>query len=126
MKKEQTIIGAVPSKPNSYRIIKKNGRPTLCKNAYIYKYENAFKMQCGKYRNANIEYLFKLNIDVYLHNMRQDLDNTLKIVLDCLQSCKAIKNDNQCTVIYARKFIDRKNPRIEFTIKPVVLGGEDE
>lgn len=90
------------------------------------QYERSFYLQCGRYRDALIDGFFGLDIDVYLKTMAQDLDNTLKIVLDCLQSCNAIKNDNQCTVIYARKFIDRANPRIEFTITPVVLGGEDE
>ena len=29
---------------------------------------------------------------------------------------KAIKNDNRCVAINARKFIDKNNPRIEFTL----------
>lgn len=57
-----------------------------------------------------------LDIDVYFKSDRPDLDNALKICLDMLQSCKAIKNDRLCTEIHARKLIDKDNPRIEFRI----------
>lgn len=78
-------------------------------------------MQCGKYRNANIQGYFELHIDVYFTTMSHDLDNTLKIVLDCLQAIKAIKNDNRCVKIVAQKFIDKKEPRIEFSLVEVKL-----
>ena len=48
-----------------------------------------------------------------------DLDNSLKCLLDCLQTCKAIKNDRNCVKIVANKYIDKNNPRIEFTIVEV-------
>lgn len=35
---------------------------------------------------------------------------------NCLQHCKAIKNDNNCVKIVAQKFVDRDNPRIEFKL----------
>jgi Holliday junction resolvase RusA-like endonuclease len=69
-----------------------------------------------------IEDLFELTIDVYVATMSHDLDNTLKIVLDCLQTAGAIRNDNKCTRIIARKFIDKKNPRIEFELKEIDYG----
>jgi Holliday junction resolvase RusA-like endonuclease len=52
-------------------------------------------------------------------SQKPDLDNALKIVLDCLQGCKAIKNDRNCVKITAQKFIDKINPRIEFTLNEV-------
>jgi Holliday junction resolvase RusA-like endonuclease len=48
--------------------------------------------------------------------MRSDIDNSLKVQLDCLQKCKAIKNDNLCVKIVAEKFVDKENPRVEFKI----------
>lgn len=91
----------------------------MFKTPALSKYEDAFYMQCGKYRNANIEGRFELHIDVYYPSDRSDLDNSLKCVLDCLQHCKAIKNDNKCVKIVAQKFKDEGNPRIEFTITEI-------
>lgn len=118
----QTIIGQAPSKPNCYRIIRIDGHGSLCKSAVLKRYERSFYLQCGSYRGKMIEDLFELTIDVYVATMSHDLDNTLKIVLDCLQTAGAIKNDNKCTRIVARKFIDKKNPRIEFELKEIDYG----
>lgn len=121
MKKEQIILGQCPSKSNSYKIIRRGGHGSLCKQKCLNDYEHSFFMQCGKYRNANIQGYFELHIDVYFTTMSHDLDNTLKIVLDCLQAIKAIKNDNRCVKIVAQKFIDKKEPRIEFSLVEVKL-----
>ena len=83
-----TIIGQVPSKSNGYRIIRIGGHSSLKKSDAL----------------------------VYFTSMSHDIDNSLKVVLDCLQSGGAIKNDNRCTHIVARKFIDKTNPRIEFRL----------
>lgn len=120
-KKEQVILGQCPSKSNSYKIIRRGGHGSLCKRKCLNDYEHSFFMQCGKYRNANIQGYFELYIDVYFTTMSHDLDNTLKIVLDCLQAIKAIKNDNRCVKIVAQKFIDKKEPRIEFSLVEVKL-----
>lgn len=119
--KEQVILGQCPSKSNSYKIIRRGGHGSLCKQKCLNDYEHSFFMQCGKYRNANIQGYFELYIDVYFTTMSHDLDNTLKIVLDCLQAIKAIKNDNRCVKIVAQKFIDKKEPRIEFSLVEVKL-----
>lgn len=115
----QVITGQVPSKSNCYRIIKINGHGSLAKTATLKKYEDSFYLQCSKYRNENIQGFFELHIDVFNSSNRQDLDNALKEVLDCLQSCSAIKNDRNCVKIVAQKFIDKENPRIEFEIREV-------
>ena len=107
-----TIQGQVPSKSNSYRIVTIRGHGSLAKTSALKEYEKSFFMQCGKLRDRMIEGLFELYIDVYYSSMRPDLDNSLKIILDCLQSVKAIKNDNQCVTITARKFVDKDNPRV--------------
>ena len=112
-----TIFGNAPSKSNCYKIIKKGKHMSLAKTPALKKYEEAFFMQVGRYRGALIDAYFKFSIDVYYPSNRSDLDNSLKVVLDCLQTSKVIKNDNKCTEIHARKFIDKKNSRIEIKIE---------
>ncbi|RNI26603.1 RusA family crossover junction endodeoxyribonuclease [Rufibacter latericius] len=109
---KQVIQGTCPSKSNCYRI----GTKGLFKTAALTRYENMFYIQCNHYRNRNITDYFELHVDVFYPNQRADLDNSLKIVLDCLQKVKAIKNDNKCVKIVAQKFLDAKEPRIEFQL----------
>jgi len=88
----------------------------MAKQKKLYDYENSFSIQMSEYNYKLIEGEFKFEVDVYYPNRRSDLDNSLKSTLDCLQKCKAIKNDNKCLEIIARKHLDKENPRIEFTI----------
>ena len=116
----KTVIkGNCPSKSNSYKIIKIGNHYSLGKTAQLKIYEDNFAIQASKLRNLNIEKEFEFVIDVYYDSKRPDLDNSLKVVLDCLQKVKAIKNDNKCISIKARKFKDKLNPRIEFEVIPV-------
>jgi Holliday junction resolvase RusA-like endonuclease len=115
----QTIRGKVPSKSNSYKVVVIGGHGSLAKQDKLKEYEKSFYLQCNHYRNRNIKGLFELTLKVYYENQRPDLDNCFKIVLDCLQSCKAISNDRNCVKIVAEKFIDKENPRIEFELKEV-------
>jgi len=115
----QVILGNVPSKSNCYRIIKLGNHASLAKTAALKKYEESFALQCGKYRNTNIDTLFEFYVDVYYPSKRPDLDNGMKIILDILQKIKGISNDNNCIKIVAQKFIDKENPRCEFYIKPL-------
>lgn len=112
----QTISGNCPSKSNCYRIVTLNGHGSLAKTKALKDYETTFFMQCGKYRNLNIDNLFEYHCKVYYPSMRTDLDNHCKIVLDAMQKAKVITNDNKCVKIVAEKFIDKENPRIEFKI----------
>jgi Holliday junction resolvase RusA-like endonuclease len=116
---KQVILGSCPSKSNCYRIIKIGNIYSLGKTNTLKKYEKDFYIQCNVYRDANIEDYFELYMDVFYPNQRSDLDNSLKVVLDCLQKVKAIKNDNKCTKIMVRKFLDKDNPRVEFILKKV-------
>lgn len=117
--KKQVILSPVPSKSNSYKIITLNGHGSLAKTAALKAYEKSFYLQCNVYRNKNIKGLFELHLNVYNGSQRPDLDNSMKVVLDCLQTCKAIENDRNCVKIVAQKFVDKVNPRIEFTIKEI-------
>lgn len=119
MKHEQIIYGSVPSKSNCYKIVTLAGHGSLAKTAAMKEFEKKFYLQCGKYRNRNIRGFFELYADVYFQSNQPDLDNSLKGLLDCLQGCNAIKNDRNCVKIVANKFIDKNNPRIEFTLVEV-------
>lgn len=111
-----TIKGTVPSKSNSYRIIKIGNHASLAKTTAMKKYEESFMWQVGGIRDLEYKGLFEFYIDTYFPSKRSDLDGCLKATLDCLQKAKVITNDNNCTLIHARKFIDKDNPRVEFKI----------
>lgn len=114
------IFGKTPSKSNCYRIIKINGHGSLCKTKGLKQYEKDFFIQIPpKYRGLDITDYFEFEIDVFYPSQRADLDNSLKVVLDCLQKAKVIRNDNKCVRIVANKALDKVNPRIEFIIKKV-------
>lgn len=113
-----TIKGDVPSKSNSYKIITIGGHASLSKTSKLKEYEKSFFLQCP-FRDKNITSFFMIDIDVFYANNRKDLDGSFKIILDCLQQCRVIKNDRECVEIHARKLVDVTQPRIEITIKPV-------
>ncbi len=120
---KQVIMGNIPSKSNCYKIItfrskdKEKQHASLAKTSALKKYENDFFIQCNKYRNKNIEGYFQIEVDVYYPTQKSDLDNSLKVLMDCLQKIGAYSNDNRCTRIVANKFLDKERPRIEFEIK---------
>jgi Holliday junction resolvase RusA-like endonuclease len=111
------IPGAPVSKSNAYRIITVNGHGSLAKSAAMKKYEECFLWHVGPMRGAKIDRPFELYLSVWFPSKRSDLDGCLKGILDCLQTAKVIKNDNNCCRIVAEKFIDKDNPRVEFTIR---------
>tara|TARA_R100000541_G_scaffold14382_2_gene23825 strand:- start:898 stop:1254 length:357 start_codon:yes stop_codon:yes gene_type:complete len=113
------VKGNCPSKSNCYKVIKIGYRCGLGKQKKLQKYEDSFKLQMLNYEYKLIEGNFKFIIDVFYDSRRPDLDNSLKVVLDCLQKCNAIKNDNKCLEIIAKKHLDKEEPRIEFTIIPL-------
>lgn len=86
------------------------------KSGSIREYEQSFYMQIGSLRNIEIGGLYEFYVRVYYPTMRSDLDNALKVLEDCLQHTRTLKNDNKCVKIVAEKFIDKLNPRVEFRI----------
>ena len=120
-----TIYGQCPSKSNSYRI----GYKGLYKTDKLKKYEKDFLLQLPKAKST-IEGEFEIIILVYYDSRRPDIDNSLKVILDCLQkesyipkgkyeikNERYIRNDNKCVNIDITKRLDKKNPRIMFWIK---------
>lgn len=106
------IFGTVPSKSNNY--VHGNGR--VYKSKAVKDYEDAFILQCDKYRNAMIDGPFELNMTVYYPSRRADLDGSFKVILDCLQKVRAITNDRNCVKINAERAIDKDNPHIRFNL----------
>lgn len=117
--KKQVILGNCPSKSNCYRIVAFNGHASLAKTKALKEFEKSFYLQCNYYRNADINRLVEFHVNVFYPSNRSDLDNAMKVLLDCLQHVKAIPNDNKVIKIVAQKFIDKSNPRIEFVLVPV-------
>ena len=112
-----TIPGQVPSKSNTYKVITLNGHGSLAKQQALKNYETSFYWHLpGQYRGLMISGPFEIHMRVYFTTMSHDLDNSLKIILDCLQHTKTITNDNKCVKIVADKFLDKNNPRIEFKL----------
>lgn len=114
-----TIYGACPSKSNCYKVVHLGEHASLAKKEALIAYEQSFFMQ-NTMRRARIAKRFKFTVDVYYKSDRPDLDNALKILLDCLQLSETIVNDRLCAEIHARKFIDRNNPRVEFSIEELM------
>ena len=122
----EVINGKVPSKSNSYGIANRGGIAMFYAKPPLKEYQKNFALECKLYRNANIDGLFYFYCKVYYPANRADLDNATKVILDCLQDMKAIKNDNNCIGIFMNKYKDMDNPRIEFIIKPLADGCDAE
>jgi Holliday junction resolvase RusA-like endonuclease len=111
----ETIHGTPPSKSNCYKIVTINGKSTLAKSKALTGYEKNFFIQCRN-RGKGIDQYFQVFGKVFYPNQRADLDNSLKVILDCLQKCGVIKNDNKCISLQFEKYLDKINPRIELEI----------
>jgi Holliday junction resolvase RusA-like endonuclease len=88
-------------------------------------------------KKMRIESEFAIFVTVYFEFKRSDLDNAMKVILDSLQNCGVIKNDNQCFgiidslqncgvikndnqcfgIITEKKI--SKRPKIEFELMPM-------
>ncbi len=122
--KDIVIRGMPPAKSNTYKIVTLKGKDgkvhsSMAKSKEAKVYETSFWAQLPPtVRNKNIDSNFGLLLDVFFETKRSDLDNSLKIILDCLQQNKVIKNDNRCEYILARKFTGYKG-KIKFSILSV-------
>ena len=116
-----TIRGAVPSKSNCYIIIKTKDHGSLAKRKNLKDYEKMFFLQVPAFcRGLLLTGLLRAKIAIYYTSNRLDLDNSAKIVLDCLQASKVIKNDNQVVDLHMTKHIDKESPRAQIEIEEVV------
>lgn len=115
------IKGQCPSKSNQYKIVTikpKNRKPysSLAKSKQVKAFEKLFIEQLKKYDKPETFGYFMISIFVYFDNVRSDIDNALKVLLDILQSQSWIINDSFCQEIRIQKKIDTINPRIRFKL----------
>ena len=113
----ETIFGVIVSKSNHYVSVPdgEKGSRIILDDVYK-KYQSNFLSQVTTYKDKMINSPFILYADVFYINDRFDLDNSIKSLLDLLQDARAITNDKLCIEIHGRKHIDRKTPRVEFSI----------
>ncbi|GBR73975.1 endodeoxyribonuclease RusA family protein [Candidatus Termititenax aidoneus] len=121
MKIDLIIRGNPPSKSNSYKIITIYGHGSLGKTPALKKYERDFELQVpATYKNQLTAYKWcRIYLAVYFDNNRQDLDNSAKIILDCLQKNEVIKNDRAVKFLSMEKRFDKINPRVEIQIEGI-------
>lgn len=121
------VFGKVPSKSNSYKIIKKGGFSSLAKTKNLIEYEKQFFAQVpADYRGHSLDVPMSIKAAIYWETLRQDLDNSAKILLDCLQQSKVIKNDNLVYELHLSKHMDKAHPRAEISIIPIMEDTEQK
>lgn len=92
----------------------KQGRRFLTKEGKEYKELIGWEAtMAGAFYTPPIE--VKL-IFYFKDNRKRDVDNFIKLVLDSLSGI-IYKDDSDVTAIYARKAVDKNNPRISITIR---------
>ena len=116
----ETIHGQILAKANHYLAVpdKKGGR-RIIKDEYIRKYEASFINQCRLYKDKRVSSRFRLFVRVWHSSTRYDIDNSIKTLLDLLETVGAITNDNLCYQLEVEKRIDKYHPRVEFAILEV-------
>ncbi|MBP3829628.1 MAG: RusA family crossover junction endodeoxyribonuclease [Bacteroidaceae bacterium] len=120
MADHETIFGQVVAKANNYQAVPDGaGGRRIIKSDAVREYERSFKRQCRVYAGMKIDRPFVFDVVVYESSRRYDLDNSLKTLLDCLQMCDAITDDNLCIEIRARKAVDPRRPRVVYSLHEV-------
>ena len=120
---EMTILGQAPSKSNCYGVRCIGRNASMYKKTAVKKYEKSFISQIpAKYLNKNIEYFMKVEIDCYYDSRRPDLDNSAKVILDCLQAAGVIKNDNKVYELNMTKNVRSGGSRVDIRISESSLG----
>lgn len=72
-----------------------------------------------QYRAKPLQCPIGVDIDFFIPNNRSDLDNLLKGTLDCLTGI-VWDDDKQIIEIMARKYIEKKNPRVEIIVNQLI------
>jgi len=71
----------------------------------------------SQYKGKPLEGDVHANVVIFFKNARRfDIENAIKIALDSLQGA-LYHDDKQITELIVKKQIDRKNPRVEISIK---------
>lgn len=105
---EKTVFGEPASKSNSSRIIRRGRHISLIKSLKAMSYSDTFKMQVPIMPDL-IDGDLRLDIEIYYHSRRPDLDESL--ILDLLQD-RVYRNDRQVKERHSYWNLDKNNPRI--------------
>lgn len=113
------VYGEPASKANSRKIAKYRNRPALIiKSDKARAFEASVKQQVKELPRLMTEKLVVF-IRIYYASERPDLDES--IILDALQGL-IYRNDRQVREKHVYHDIDRKNPRFEIVIRPLIQG----
>lgn len=114
----EVIFGNPVSKANHYQAVPDtaNGGRRLILDEIYKAYQKSFIEQCRIYKGRGINRPFLFFIHAWFKTNAQDIDNTVKSVLDLLQDCGAVVDDSFCREVHAIKHVDPIHPRIEFCI----------
>ena len=114
-----TIKGRIPAKSSLQRIgfNKRTGKRFMYTTEEVKNYEQAFALQVPKSakRKLNPNSRLEVYLVVYADSYRQDVDSFSKIVLDTLQACEVIENDNRIDKLHITRIKD-KDPRVVINI----------
>jgi len=122
-----TILGQLPRKSNSRRIVPVKGtnRHRSIKSQQALDYEDDFNKQLVARQRQNLEGDLEITGTIYYQSKRSDLSEEL--LFDCLERADVISNDRMVVHKNIWKKIDRKNPRVEIEINQLenyVIEGE--
>jgi Holliday junction resolvase RusA-like endonuclease len=129
-----TILGEPASKANSRQIVTIGGRPSSIKSKKARGFETDALRQIPPAARQRIEGPVKVTLRIFYASERPDLDES--IVLDVLQDrwgkrdkvddmrpllqAGVYRNDRQVREKHVFHAIDRKNPRTEVLIEPLL------
>ena len=102
----------LPFPPSSNRYWR-NFRGRMVKSAEARAYHQQISLLLRNITQFTGEVVIAL--DFYRPKKQGDLDNRIKICLDALNGI-AFEDDKQVAEIYARRFEDKLNPRVEVTV----------
>ena len=112
------ILGHMPRKSNSRRIVKiKNTvRSIKSKNAIEWMATAVLQVMVSARQQQVTQYTqpVALYADVYYRSERSDLSSEL--LMDALENADIIKNDRQIHHQTLTRYVDRQNPRVEWTL----------
>lgn len=115
---KEILHGQILGKSNNYEIANDgHGGRRIIKNARMRANEELFLRQIKLYRDMMIDCAFTLHAVFYQSSQAFDVDNSVKSLLDILQSARAITNDSHCVRLDVYKRIDPHNPRIIYAIE---------
>ncbi|QDP58334.1 MAG: putative endodeoxyribonuclease [Prokaryotic dsDNA virus sp.] len=112
------VYGEPASKANSRKIVKFGNRPASIKSDKARAFEASVKQQVKALPRLMTEKLVVF-IRIFYASERPDLDES--IILDALQGL-VYANDRQVREKHVYHDIDRKNPRFEIVVRPLVKG----